>query len=139
MEDHRRQKWITILFFSMSGIIFGTALYLITANSAPPSATPAAAVASAADTLPYPDAPQVKVVLERDTPLRLGKLDLIYRGVQDRKLRLDVIVLDLDPEYAYRHAIALDKARRGFRLGGIDLQLLSARQGRAKVVWHRRS
>lgn len=136
MDDERKPKWLPILFFSITGIVFSLSIYLITVSASAPLATPAA-VASAANAPPYPDDPQVKVVLQRDIPTRLGKLDIIYRGVQDRKLRLDVIVLELDPDYAYRHAIALDRASQGFRLGGVALQLLSARGSRAKIIWHR--
>jgi hypothetical protein len=67
-------------------------------------------VASAVNAPPYPDQPRVTITLKRDTRQRLGKLDIIYRGVKNRELRLDVFILDLDPQYAYRHAIALDQA-----------------------------
>lgn len=137
MENEHKHKWLTILFFSVSGIVFGASLYLITVSAAPVDRQASRAAASPAHTAADPDAPRVKVVLQRDTPLRLGELDIIYRGVQNRKLRLDVIVRELDPQYAYRHAIALDQARRGFRLAGTDFQLLSARDARAKIVWHR--
>jgi hypothetical protein len=139
MEDNPKHRWLPIFYFSLAGIVFGTSIYLITAGAAASVAPPAAAVASAAAAIPYPDAPQVKVVLKRDTPIRLGKLDIIYRGVENRRLRLDVIVLELDPDYTYQHAIALEEANRGFHLNGIALQLLSARSSRAKVVWHRSS
>jgi hypothetical protein len=136
MENEHKHKWLTILFFSISGLVFGASLYLITVSAIPVDRSLEGAshqVHTAAD----PDAPRVKVVLQRDAPLRLDQVDIIYRGIENRKLRLDVIVLELDPQYAYRHAIALDEASRGFRLAGIDLQLLAARDARAKLVWHR--
>lgn len=94
-------------------------------------------VASAPNTLPYPDEPRVTITLKRDIRQRLGKLDIIYRGVKNRKIRLDVFVLDLDPQYAYRHAIALKQASDGFRVGGVKLELLSAWDSRAKIIWNR--
>ena len=137
MENDRKQKWLPILFFSVSGLVFGISFYLITAGAvASPEPTPAT-VASAANALPYTDEPQVKIVLQRGIRTRLGDLDITYRGVEDHKLRLEVVVLDLDPQYAYQHAIALDKADRGFRLAGIRLKLLSARDSRAKLLWDR--
>lgn len=138
MEIGPKRKWLSVLFFSLSGIIFGTSLYLITAGSAPSSEKMAVTVASAVNAEPYPDQPRVTVTLKRDTRQRLGKLDIIYRGVKNRKLRLDVFVLDLDPQYAYHHAIALDQASDGFRVGGVNLELLSAWDSRAKIVWNRR-
>jgi hypothetical protein len=95
-------------------------------------------VASAVGALPYPDEPRVTMTLKRDIRQRLGKLDIIYRGVKNRKLRLDVFILDLDPQYAYRHAIALSQASKGFRVGGVRLELLSARDSRAKIIWNRK-
>ena len=96
------------------------------------------AVASAVSALPYPDESRTMVTLKRDTRQRLGKLDIIYRGVENRKLRLDVFVLDLDPQYAYQHAIALRRASDGFRVGSHHLELLSARGSRAKIAWNRK-
>lgn len=137
MESNNRQKWLSILFFSVSGLVFGISFYLITAGAvASPEPMPAT-VASAANALPYADEPQVKVVLQRDIRVRLGDLDITYRGVEDHKLRLEVVVLDLDPQYAYQHAINLEKANSGFRLAGIRLKLLSARDSRAKLLWDR--
>lgn len=129
-------KWLTILFFTISGLVFGASLYLITV-SATPVDRPLEGAPPQFRAATDPDAPRVKVVLRRDAALRLDQVDIIYRGIENRKLRLDVIVLELDPQYAYRHAIALDEASRGFRLAGIDLQLLAARDARAKLIWHR--
>lgn len=137
MENKRKHKWLSILFFSVSGIVFGTSLYLITAGAATSPDPVAVNVASAVNALPYPDEPRVLVTLKRDTRQRVGNLDIIYRGVQDRKIRLEVYVRELDPQYAYRHAIALDEASRGFRLAGAHMKLLSARNARAKLVWNR--
>jgi len=138
MEDKPKRKWLSVLFFSLSGIIFGTSLYLITDRSAPSSEKMTVSVASAVNAQPYPDQPRVTITLKRDTRQRLGKLDIIYRGVKNRKLRLDVFVLDLDPQYAYQHTIALQRASDGFRVGGHNLELLSARSSRAKIVWNRK-
>jgi len=137
MENEKKRKWLPILFFALSGIVFGGSLYLITVGSAPARAKTTATVASAIDALPYPDEPRVTITLKRDTRQRLGKLDIIYRGIENRKLRLDVFILDLDPQYAYRHAIALKQAGEGFSVGGVKFELLSARTSRAKLVWNR--
>ena len=138
MEDETKKKWLPALFFSLSGIIFGTSLYLIATSTTAATAQTPATVAAAVGALPYPDEARVTMTLKRDTRQRLGKLDIIYRGVKNRKLRLDVFILDLDPQYAYRHAIALSQASEGFRVGGVQLELLSARDSRAKIIWNRK-
>lgn len=137
MGEERRPKWLPILFFVITGVIFATTIYLITVGASASNRLTNAAVASAVNALPYPDEPRILITLKRDTRQRMGKLDIIYRGVEDRKLRLDVFVLDLDPDYAYRHAIALDKANRGFRIGGVRMELRSAWDSRAKIIWDR--
>ena len=139
MEDTQKKKWLPILFFSLTGLVFGTSLYLITAGALASPEPATSAVAAAPETLPYNDTaePRVKVVLKRDARLRLGNLEVTYRGIEDGKLRLEVVVLDLDPQYAYQHAIDLAQANRGFRLAGVRLRLLSARDSRAKLVWNR--
>jgi len=138
MENKTKKKWLTVLFFSLSGIIFGTSLYLIATSTTAATAQTPATVASAAGALPYPDGPRVTMTLKRDMRQRLGKLDIIYRGVKNRKLRLDVFILELDPQYAYRRTIALSEASEGFRVGGVQLELLSARDSRAKIIWNRK-
>lgn len=138
MKNEHKRIWLSILFFSLSGSIFGTALYLITAGSVPSPEGKTPTIAPAVNALPYPDQPRVTITLKRDTRQRLGKLDIIYRGVKNRELRLDVFILDLDPQYAYRHTIALKQANDGFRIGGVNLELLSARDSRAKIVWNRK-
>jgi hypothetical protein len=138
MENETKKKWLPALFFSLSGIIFGTSLYLIATSTTAATAQTPATVASAVEALPYPDEPRVTMTLERDIRQRLGKLDIIYRGVKNRNLRLDVYILDLDPQYAYRRTIALSQASEGFRVGGVRLELLSARDSRAKIIWNRK-
>jgi hypothetical protein len=138
MENKTKKKWLPALFFSLSGIIFSTSLYLIATSTTAATAPTPATVASAAGALPYPDGPRVTMTLKRDMRQRLGKLDIIYRGVKNRKLRLDVFILELDPQYAYRRTIALSEASEGFRVGGVQLELLSARDSRAKIIWNRK-
>lgn len=138
MDNKSKKKWLSILFFSVSGIIFSASLYLIMAGAAPNAGGMPVSVASAVNAQPYPDNPRITITLKRDTRQRLGKLDIIYRGVKNRKLHLEVFVLELDPQYAYQHAIALRKASDGFRVGGHNLELLSARNSRAKIVWNRK-
>jgi len=137
MEYDRTKKWLPILFFTVSGLVFGISFYLIVAGAAASPEPTSPAVASAVNALPYTEEPLIKIVLKRDIRMRLGDLDITYRGVEDHKLRLDVVVLDLDPQYAYQHAITLEKANSGFRLAGIHLKLLSARSSRAKLLWDR--
>ena len=144
MDDERQSKWPQILFFITTGIIFGICLYLITgwamrseARAQMGAASPKRALSSGED--PYAGEPRVRVVLRRDVKTRIGKVDVIYRGVDDRHVKLDVFIRDLDPLYPYRRKIAYRSAQQGFRIGGVRFELISAGRSNAKLVWIRKS
>jgi hypothetical protein len=142
MNDERKYRWPSILFFSMSGIVFGLSLYLIAAGAldseARANSPSSAGAASAARIAPPEDEPRVRVVLRRDVRSQFGKVDVIYRGVEDDLVKLDVFIRDLDPAYPYRREIDYRTARNGFRMGGVRFELISAGRAKAKLVWHRR-
>ena len=73
-----------------------------------------------------------KMVLLRDREVRVGGAVLTYRGLGARStFRIDAVIPDLDPQYTYRQQFDIASARKGFRLGGEHLVLLSA--GRYKI------
>ncbi len=70
-----------------------------------------------------------KITLPRDQELLLERAKLIYRGIEDDSfLRIDVALLDLDPDYYYKHRISIDEAKRGITLGGKRFRVLSAKK-----------
>jgi hypothetical protein len=141
MNDERKFKWTPILFFVMSGTVFGLSLYLIAAGAVKPEARANVGnvrVASASGAEPFGDEARVRVVLRRDEKNSFGKVDVVYRGVEDDHVRLDVFIRDLDPHYAYRREIAYGAAKKGFRLGGVHFELISAGRSKAKLVWLRK-
>lgn len=141
MNDERRYKWAPILFFTMSGILFVLGLYLITAGAMKYETRAnvgSVRVASASGAEPYGDEARVRVILRRNEKNRFGQIDVIYRGVEDDHVKLDVFIRDLDPHYPYRRKIAYRTAKAGFRLGGLHFELISAGRTKAKLVWLRK-
>lgn len=141
MDDERKYKWIPILFFMLTGMVFGLGIYLITAGAMEPEARANVGnvrLASAAGAEPDGGEPRVRVVLRRDVRNSFGKVDVIYRGVQNDHIRLDVFIRELDPGYPYRREIAYGTAKDGFRLGGVRFELISAGRSKAKLLWIRR-
>lgn len=143
MNDERKSKWPPILFFMISGIVFGISLYLITGWAMRSEARAQVGATSPNDAGtyrkdPYNGEPRVRVVLRRDVKTRLDKVDVIYRGVEDKRVKLDVFIRDLDPRYPYRREIAYRSAKQGFRLGGVRFELISAGRAKAKLVWIRK-
>jgi hypothetical protein len=59
-----------------------------------------------------------------------GKSELIYRGlVGQSEFRIDVIVLELDPQVSYPHRIKISQAKKSFRLANRNYQLIAAKKG----------
>lgn len=67
-----------------------------------------------------------KIYLLRDKELLVNDCRLVFKGVLDKKIRFDAFLLDMDPEYAYRHIISIPDARTGFRVGTTRFSLVSA-------------
>lgn len=56
----------------------------------------------------------------------VNRTRLVYQGVQDGTLHLDLYLLDLDSKYPYRKQIPREAAREEFRLGSGRYQLVAA-------------
>jgi hypothetical protein len=143
MNDEPQSKWPQILFFTIIGILFGISIYLIAgwAMRSEARAQVSATSPNNADTYrkaPHNGEPRVRIVLRRDVKTRLDKVDVIYRGIEDKRVKLDVFIRDLDPRYPYRREIAYRSAKQGFRLGGVRFELISAGRAKAKLVWIRK-
>lgn len=137
MENEPQSKWLPILYFMITGIVFGASLYLISGWAARSEARAQVGAPSARTVAASPQGPRLPVVLRRDVKTRLGKVDLVYRGVEGQRIKLDVFIRDLDPDYPYRREISYRSAKQGFRLGGVRFELISAGYRKAKLVWIR--
>lgn len=65
-----------------------------------------------------------RILLRKDKSITLNKSKLIYKGMKDDKIHLDLYLLELDPEAAYPQYISQAEARKGIRLGDSTFQLL---------------
>jgi len=75
-------------------------------------------------------APQTdRLVLKRDERIDVGRTSLIYKGIEDSKIVVDLYLLDLDPKQGYLKKIEEDKAEEGFLLGPVTYRLVSANGG----------
>lgn len=79
---------------------------------------------------------KTKYILHKDIQKRIGRSLLTYRGKADgSRIRLDVVVLDLDPETTYKSTIDIARAKQTFRAGDERFELISAGSLRMRV-WH---
>jgi len=94
--------------------------------STPPELTPSR------DALPA----KVKILLTLNDEKTIGKSKIIYRGLSgDSEFKMDVVIMDLDPNASYGYRLSIDKAQKGFRLAGHKFKLITARKN-AIQIWH---
>ena len=67
-----------------------------------------------------------RVILMTGAAVTVNRTRLVYRGVRDGTLHLDLYLLDLDSKYPYPKQIPKSAAREEFRLGSGRYQLLTA-------------
>ena len=73
------------------------------------------------------------VLLLRDDSVTINDCKLVFKGMQDKMVHLDLYLLELDPQYAYHHSISKDDAMDGIRLGDSEYQLLAVNNKRLKL------
>ena len=67
-----------------------------------------------------------QVILMIGEAVTVNRTRLVYQGVQDGTIHLDLYLLDLDSKYPYPKQIPKSAARERFRLGPGRYQLLTA-------------
>jgi hypothetical protein len=83
-----------------------------------------------------PDLSEEKIRLTLNQEKKIGKSKIVYRGLDGNStLKIDVVILDLDPYAYYPYRIYTDEAKKGFRLAGQNFKLISARKS-AIQIWH---
>lgn len=130
MENTSTYKWVVILFFSVVGIIFTVSvIYLAAGNVAPDTYWGRKmTLPRAADRGQDPQASSMdKLVLELDQGRRFGNRIFFYRGYRNDQLLLEVIIPEIDREYAYPFWIDLKQAKAGFDIADMRFRLLTKR------------
>ncbi len=127
MENSLAYKWVIILFFGVVGIIFTlSVLYLAAGNVAPDTywgrkmTLPKSGVAG-------PTRSVDKHLLELNRGKKIGNRIFFYKGRRDDRIVFDVIIPELDRQYAYPFKVDLSGAKTGFEVAGIRFQLIALR------------
>lgn len=124
-ERTRTQKYLIALFWGGVCAVFVYFIYTLVAEvnkSEFGHAAPTAPRLSMDNT----EEPPAEIVLVRDADMAVGGLTLRYRGMEGDSIVLEYIVMDLDPDYAYRRHIDIEAARQGFRIAGKTFTLLDS-------------
>jgi hypothetical protein len=153
MNETRSRYWFSILLYTMICVVFLGLLYVVAEVFFPKTSSEliprdddlSARFISAPqwdgdyrnsqkEALSNPLKEKIMLVLDRDT--KFGKSKIVYRGLDgNANFRMDVAILELDPNAFYRYRIPIKAAKKGFRLVGQNFRLISARKS-AIQLWH---
>ncbi len=153
MKETHTRNWVSIIAYSITCIVFLGLLYLVAETFFPktsPELVPRDDALSSkfmsvsrwrgsdqdAQMRAYSNSLKERIMLVLDQDLKIGRSKIIYRGLKENdQFRMDVIVLDLDPDIFYRYTIPINDAKEGFRLVGQNFKLISAHKSTIQL-WH---
>jgi hypothetical protein len=135
MAAIQNKRWLVVLFFISLGLLLAAFIYAAVVGprgyqqrsfkqryglgkSQRPQAAPA-------------DQERCQLFLNRKLPV--GKILLTYRGMEDKRIKIDVIIPALDPKATYLHEVRIKDARQGIRLGGERFKLVSAAKSKIQL------
>jgi hypothetical protein len=133
MENSKssRGKWLAVSFFLPVSLAFiGLVYYLVTFARHPADRS---LQATAEKTAVQPLFGR-NIILPQGRPQTIGRLQLTYRGMQADHVLIDVTLLDMDPNYTYRHRIPRPEAASGFRLAHLNVKLISSGRSGIKLA-----
>jgi hypothetical protein len=139
MNDTLNRKWFVAFLLFFFGIVVFTFFYFLATRLFDPTpyikrfSNKSSTAVKAPDAAPKTISERVvnagTFTLKRDQAARIGNAKVIYRGIEaGSKFRMDVIVLDLDPDYAYPYYFGIASAKNGFGLVGRQLKILNIRK-----------
>jgi hypothetical protein len=131
MGEAKKRRWLVISFFLVIGLLFCGFIY--TAVTGPRywqnrqrlERTVVQQDISASD-----QKDETNITLTTGQMKSVGNIKLIYKGLDGKKIYIDVIIPQFDPEMAHRHIINQTDAKNTLKLGGQDFVLISARASR---------
>ncbi len=124
----RGQKWLLIGFFGAIGLFFLYFLLFVAIGKRldPRYWRPRPAGRISTSKAGFDG----KLLLEKAQPFEFGDLKMTYRGMEHGKVVLDVVIIPLDAEYAYRHRIPRSLFGRPVRIAGRDMVVRSVDRNR---------
>lgn len=154
MNKTRPRNWLDKLFYTSICLVFLGALYFVV-EAFFPKTSPELIPRDDALSAKFMSNPQwgntyqrdvreralsgpvkEKVLLSLNQEKKFEKSKIVYRGLEGSlAFKIDVVIPELDPNAYYRYRIHIEDAKKGFRLGGQNFKLISARKS-AVQIWH---
>ena len=154
MNKTRPRNWLDKLFYTSICLVFLGALYFVV-EAFFPKTSPELIPRDDALSAKFMSNPQwgntyqrdvreralsgpvkEKVLLSLNQEKKFEKSKIVYRGLEGSSaFKIDVVIPELDPNAYYRYRIHIEDAKKGFRLGGQNFKLISARKS-AVQIWH---
>jgi len=153
MNETRLRHWLTIISYTMISIICLGFLYYLAEMFFPKTSSELIpkndALSARFMSIPtwnsssrdakkkaLSDPIKEKILLLLNQAKKFDKSKIIYRGLEgNTTFKVDVVILELDPNSYYRYRIQIDDAKKGFRLVGQKFKLISTRRS-AIQIWH---
>jgi hypothetical protein len=153
MNETRSRNWLMILLYMAICIVFLGSLYFVAEAFFPKTSSeliPKNDALSArfmsistrnsssrdAQKKALSDPIKEKILLLLNQAKKFDKSKIIYRGLEgNTTFKIDVVILELDPNSFYSYRIQIDDAKKGFRLVGQKFKLISTRRS-AIQIWH---
>ena len=131
MESRPTQKWLMISFFVSVSLVF--VYFIFTLIMGATDSTYETRL-EAVRTGPGSYRQDFRINLILDQAVTVDRLQLTYRGVFSGRIKLDVILLDLDPQYVYTRNIPVKNAKQGFNISGNHFRATSINGKRLRLV-----
>jgi len=132
MENRANYKWFPIMFFSFSACLFLWLTYNIAVSTQVSGAYGQSGSDYAVVEEFFP-APGDTIILALDTETRVRKKRFVYRGIEKKTIKIEVIIPALDPDIGYMYTIPIKEAEKRFNLSGQFFKLVSFGKNRVKI------
>ncbi|MFY9704830.1 MAG: hypothetical protein WBV95_01980 [Desulfobacterales bacterium] len=134
MEENHNRRWLIIGFFLLIGLLFIGFIYMaVVGPRSMQSRQRLESAVSSYDNKMRARSDEKTVILSLGLVISVGKIKMIYRGLEGDRINVDVIIPELDPETAYHHSILESEAKRGLKLGGQDFEVISAGETKLRL------
>lgn len=140
-QQTRNQKWWILFFLCLCGVFFGYLIYLLATRGVDPSysrwmvrSSEPVRIEQRAHVSQNGISSQDNYLLKLNHPQIIGKLKIIYRGIESKAILIDFVLLELDRDYIYHRRIPIIEAKDGFRLSDKRFKLESIRKDSIRLL-----